>query len=87
MTDLFGQPDPPARSPRHRPARGHAAPPGTGPEGETCGTCTHLVRTGRSRRCYPKCGLIRAAWTHGPKTDIRIRDKACRKWERAESPP
>ena len=24
--------------------RGHVAPPGTGPEGETCGSCAHLFR-------------------------------------------
>lgn len=30
--------------------RGHAAPPGTGPEGETCGSCVHLDRRQMARR-------------------------------------
>ena len=64
--------------------RGHAAPPGTGPEGETCGSCAHIVRAGSSKRIYMKCGLMRAVWTHGPGTDIRARDLACGKWERPE---
>lgn len=63
--------------------RGGADRPGTGPAGETCGSCKHLVRTGRGKS-YPKCGLNRACWTHGPRSDIRIRWDACSKWERAE---
>lgn len=60
--------------------RGGADRPGTGPIGETCGSCEHLVRTGRGRAC-PKCALTRGAWTRGPRTDIRIRWAACSKWE------
>lgn len=56
--------------------------PGTGPEGETCGTCAHLVHTGNSGR-YLKCGLMRKDWTHGPGTDLRARWPACSKWEKA----
>ena len=58
--------------------RGHAMPPGTGPEGETCGSCAHIVR---SRR-WMKCELRRATWTHSYGTDIRAKDPACAKWER-----
>lgn len=63
--------------PRRIPVRGHAAQPGSGPEGETCGSCNHLVRKRRART-YFKCGLIR--WTSGPATDIRKRDPACEFW-------
>ncbi|KQQ39084.1 hypothetical protein ASF58_23370 [Methylobacterium sp. Leaf125] len=63
--------------------RGHAARPGTGPAGETCGSCEHLVRRQRSKT-YPKCGLNRAGWTCGPASDVRVRDPACSKWEKPE---
>ncbi len=65
------------RSKKH----GHAAPPGTGPEGETCGSCAHLVRIGQGRRAYFKCELMRHIWTGGYGTDIRCMDLACQRWE------
>jgi len=58
---------------------GYAMPPGTGPEGKTCGDCRHIVRTRR----YRKCGLNRARWTGGPKTDILARARACLRFEEA----
>lgn len=58
---------------------GHAAPPGTGPTGETCKTCQHLIRKQMSKT-YLKCGLMRAKWTGGGGTDVRAGDPACRKW-------
>lgn len=59
---------------------GYAAPPGTGPEGETCGSCVHAwPNTTGSRRTYWKCGLVRS--TRGPGTDIRVRSPACREWK------
>lgn len=64
--------------------RGHAMPPGTGPEGETCGSCRHLVRN-RMAKTYLKCGRNEAAWTGGPKSDVRARDAACGKWEPADT--
>lgn len=71
------------RRPEPEPA-GHIAPPGTGPEGKTCGDCTHCrVRAGRSRRFY-KCGLAIAAWTHGRESDVRLSDAACRRFEAGE---
>lgn len=73
--NLFPGWTPPAPRP---PSRGHAAMPGGGPKGETCGTCDHLVRHGRGRT-YFKCGLIR--WTSGAATDIRAKDPACERWE------
>ncbi len=76
----------PVRGRNYVAPRGGADRPGTGPTGETCGTCGHIVRTGRSRS-YPKCGLNSACWTHGPKTDIRVRWAACSKWEAPEADP
>lgn len=66
------------------PKRGYAAPPGTGPAGETCGTCQHIARTGGGARTYLKCKLMKNAWTNGPGTDIRARSAACSKWEKTK---
>ena len=59
---------------------GHAALPGTGPEGETCGSCANLHRNELSRT-YLKCGLMKARWTGGARTDVRAKDAACRNWQ------
>lgn len=59
---------------------GHAHTPGTGPAGETCGSCLSLVRK-RMGKTYLKCGKNRAGWTGGGKSDVRARDAACNKWE------
>ena len=94
MTDLFGwTPDSPAMTPKQRckmmgkrsapTPSGHAAPPGTGPANETCGSCAHLVRK-RMAKTYLKCGLMESVWTGGGKTDVRARDAACAKWEKVE---
>lgn len=63
---------------------GHYLPPGTGPEGETCGSCAHLVRK-QLAGTYLKCGLNRDRWTGGGKTDVRARDAACKAWASAET--
>lgn len=60
--------------------RGHAAATGTGPEGETCGSCGNLARV-EYAKTYLKCGLMRAYWTGGEGTDVRARDSACRNWK------
>jgi hypothetical protein len=57
--------------------------PGTGPAGETCRTCRHLVRV-RLAGTYLKCGLMRLAWTHGGATDIKAGWPACGAWESAK---
>jgi hypothetical protein len=57
----------------------HAAEPGTGPAGETCGSCAHLARK-LLARTYLKCGLCRKYWTGGGGTDVKARDRACSKW-------
>jgi hypothetical protein len=61
--------------------KGYAAPPGTGPKGETCATCRHLVRSAYARKRYLKCGLIRYRWTFSYGTDVRAGSPACRVWE------
>jgi len=68
--------------PRAKGSHGHVAPPGSGPLGETCKTCAHLVHK-RMSRSYLKCGLNQAKWTGGPGSDVHARDPACRKWEDA----
>lgn len=91
--DLFGKPvdfealnaAPPVgrRKKRRDPIpSGHAWAKGTGPEGETCGSCQHCVRK-RLAKTYLKCGKNRAAWTGGRKSDIRAKDAACKFWEAA----
>lgn len=66
-----------AKAPKRR---GHAAIPGTGPEGETCGSCRHIYRR-QMAKTYIKCELTRSCWTGGGGTDVRARDPACSKWE------
>lgn len=58
--------------------KGYAAPPGTGPAGQTCKTCSHSYPTGNCRRTYWKCDLVKM--THGPGTDILIKAPACKFW-------
>lgn len=62
-----------------KPRGGYAAHPGTGPEGETCGSCRHVTGHRRSRTYY-KCGLVQM--TFGPGTDIRLKSPACWRWEK-----
>ena len=91
-TDLFGQPDtqreptaPGTPQKRKTPkANGYAARPGSGPQGETCGTCQHLVRVAGGNKSYRKCGFARAKWTHGPGSDIQSRAPACLMWQGEE---
>ena len=71
----------PVRSRHYIQQRVYAAPPGTGPSGETCGSCEHIWRSEK----YRKCNLMRACWTSGPRTDILARSPACSKWASALS--
>lgn len=57
--------------------RGYAATPGTGPAGETCGSCKHLIRR-EFAKVYRKCRLTE---TRGASTDIKVRSPACLAWE------
>lgn len=61
--------------------RGYAAPPGTGPVGETCRSCISYRSVNGGSKSFTKCELMRAAWTHGYGTDILARAPACREWK------
>ena len=50
--------------------RGYAAPPGTGPVGETCKTCGHYRSVNGGSKSFPKCNLMRASWNHSYGSDI-----------------
>lgn len=78
--DFFGgEPDKP-RGKHYVEPRGYAAPPGTGPAGETCGTCKWSASYVRYAKCrHP---LRKFKNTHGKATDIRMRSPACSKWEK-----
>ncbi|UYW28221.1 hypothetical protein OKC48_06790 [Methylorubrum extorquens] len=78
--DLFGAP--PAK-PRGTQAAGYAWTPGTGPAGETCGSCASLAKV-RLASTYNKCAFVRAAWTGGKATDVLLRSPACLKWTRPD---
>ena len=58
---------------------GYAADPGTGPAGETCGSCAHY-EPGR----FKKCGIGRKS--NGPGTDILKSAPACHRWVKAPEP-
>lgn len=79
--DLFGGETPlTSQAKRHDPTPyGYARPPGTGPAGETCGTCEHHVIK-RMAKNYHKCALAKAKWTGGRKSDILVRSPACSAW-------
>lgn len=86
MNDLFGNPviitdknigDPDRR---YRNARGYAAPPGSGPAGETCASCIHSYLHHRSgSKNWYKCALVKP--TKGAATDLRLKWAACSRWE------
>lgn len=61
---------------------GYAEKPGTGPVGETCGTCRHCAfKLAASGRRFYKCDLIIHGWGRTAATDIRIGSPACRRHE------
>lgn len=79
---LFGWDSPmrPAKAKRGQ-AKGHAAPIGSGPSGETCGTCQY-ARKRVFAKTYFKCALVQS--TGGPGTDIRLKWAACSRWAKRE---
>lgn len=84
LFDLQAEIDAPltkARSKR-RPTKpnGYAWLPGSGPAGETCGSCAHIVRK-EMGKTYLKCALMERHWTGGGGSDIRSRSPACREWK------
>jgi ribosomal protein L37AE/L43A len=66
--------------------KGYADIPGTGPKGETCGTCAHHVIK-RMAGTYHKCYLCANIWTGGGATDIKVRAAACSFWKKLEGSP
>ena len=63
----------------------YAGVPGSGPDGETCRTCSHKDYAGGCAGVFIKCGLMRARWTRGGGTDIKAGTPACEKWEARKS--
>jgi hypothetical protein len=62
--------------------KGYAGIPGTGPAGQTCGSCEHVARLGTgTAKTYIKCKLMERLWTHGRGSDVLARSPACSKWE------
>ena len=88
---LEAEMDGPMKGPRKHGKRGprqngYAWRPGTGPTGETCGSCCQLYRK-RLSKTYPKCLLMRAHWTGGKGSDVKIKSPACRNWEKRGDTP
>lgn len=90
--DLLGQlmaaPLTKARKSKRNPTkpRGYFYHPGSGPAGETCGSCQHIFRN-RLAKTYLKCSLNSAKWTGGPGSDIRARSPACKYWATPQPEP
>jgi len=61
------------------------APVGSGPTGETCGTCIFYSRVTYKSSTYTKCAKMEPAWTHGAASDIKRHWPACREWAAAAS--
>lgn len=62
----------------------HPYPPGTGPKGETCGTCRMCVKNPYRDRNYYKCRYLKFRWTCGQGTDLRLKDEACFLWKKKD---
>lgn len=60
--------------------KGYVALPGSGPAGETCCSCKHLVRR-RMAKTYLKCGLMQRGWTRRAASDVQARYPACSRWK------
>jgi hypothetical protein len=61
--------------------KGFAAQPGSGPKGETCGTCAYRWLLELGYRSVSKCKLTRL--TKSKHSDVSKRSPACVRWERA----
>lgn len=90
MRDVFGNEITLAEAERLKKRRaptpnGYAARPGSGPAGETCGTCRHLYRN-RQAKTYLKCGLMQRGWTSGRASDVLAKAPACSRWEAEPKP-
>lgn len=82
--DLFGQ-EVRLIAKRGRHVTGYAAPPGTGPAGETCKTCRHKrTASNTGRKSWIKCYHPLAYRSSCTATDIKAGSPACKHWERRE---
>lgn len=81
--DLFGAPilDLTAAERHGCVPKGYPRRPGSGPAGQTCGTCVYAIDIDYHGRCYYKCAIIKHRWTHGPGTDIKLKSPACELWQ------
>lgn len=61
----------------------HPYGPGSGPAGQTCGTCQKCSVVDYHNKRYYKCHVLMKFWTHSYGTDIRKKDLACKSWEPA----
>lgn len=86
MPDLFdpSRPEEPIRGKHYVRPNGYAKPPGSGPEGETCGSCFAYHSISYHRKSYPKCELNRHNWTHGRGSDILKSAPACSLWRKKD---
>lgn len=78
----FGEVGPRDYRRRNNPGRpnGYASRPGTGPAGETCGSCRHIHKSLMSKAYY-KCDLMSHIWTAGIASDVAVRSPACSRWD------
>lgn len=88
--DLFGEiPEAavePLRGKHYTRPKGYVAMPGTGPVGETCGSCAHVVKCGAGHsKQWHKCRLSEGKWTNGRGSDVLARSPACEKWQKVQS--
>lgn len=77
---IYHEPLPEGNERKKTEPKGYAAPPGTGPKGETCKSCKfYAIR--KFSKSYRKCLKVRGRWTRGPGTDILAKSPACHYWE------
>jgi hypothetical protein len=87
-TDLLGDPaslKPDPEKKKYPTPYGYYFAPGTGPAGETCGSCDHCVRKHLSKKNVYKCGLNRENWGGTRRSDIVLRSPACKFWKSDQS--
>jgi len=78
---LFDLPDDPFNGLKHPKRPCTPALIGSGPSGETCGSCKHCSQVQYHDKPYRKCDLVKVSWSHGTGSDIKTGWSACRCWE------
>lgn len=87
---LFGGTEPAQPRPgsvRSAKANGYAARPGSGPEGQTCGTCANCAVRELANRHVFKCRLLVRSWSACRSTDVLKSSPACKHWQQGEGEP